>query len=415
MLQTLKSGPAPRVPWLIKRNTLLIALSQSFTGAGMSMGFGLGPLMVIALTGSSALAGLSVALFGFSRFLVAYPVGKITDAHGRKPGILLGLMLAMAGALALWLSMSTASIALLMAGLTVFGMGMSAAQQMRVAATDMFPASMRAQALGYVALGSLVGLMVMPVLVNAGEMLAQRGGGDPLGLPWLLLPVLILPGMAIIALVRPDPRDIGTNLAAYFPGHVPARRLPGTPVAPFSARDLLRDAPMRLAIVANCAAQGNMAIVMVLTSLVLSHHGHSLTAIAVSHMLHSMGMFAFTVPLGKLADRFGREPLMYPGVATTLVGALLVTYGESFFSITLGTFLVGLGWAAANVAATALVADRYEIDRARPRYRRGRQLRRRHGGAGRDRDRSFDRLERAAGGRPRGGADLRRAACDAGC
>ena len=166
--------------------------------------------------------------------------------------------------------------------------------------------------------------------------------------------------MAIIALVRPDPKDIGVNLEAYFPGHVPARRLPGTPAAPFSARDLLRDAPMRLANVANCAAQGNMAIVMVLTSLVLSHHGHSLTAIAVSHMLHSMGMFAFTVPLGKLADRFGREPLMYPGVATTLVGALLVTYGESFFSITLGTFLVGVGWAAANVAATALVADRYK-------------------------------------------------------
>jgi MFS family permease len=360
MHQTLKSGSAPHVPWLIKRNTLLIALSQSFTGAGMSMGYGLGPLMVIALTGSSSLAGLSVALFGFSRFLVAYPVGKITDVHGRKPGILLGLMLAMAGSLGLWLSMSTASTALLMAGLTVFGMGMSAAQQMRVAATDMFPSSMRAQALGYVALGSLVGLMLMPVLINGGEVLAHRTGGNALGLPWLLLPALILPGMAIIALVRPDPKDIGVNLGAYFPGHVPARRLPGTSVPPFRARDLLRDPPMRLANVANCAVQGNMAIVMVLTSLVLSHHGHSLTAIAVSHMLHSMGMFAFTVPLGKLADRFGREPLMYPGVATTLVGALLVTFGESFFSITLGTSLVGVGWAAANVAATALVADRYE-------------------------------------------------------
>ena len=90
----------------------------------------------------------------------------------------------------------------------------------------------------------------------------------------------------------------------YFPGHVPARRLPrDCSAAPFSPRDLLRDVPMRLANVANCAVQGNMAIVMVLTSLVLSHHGHSLTAIAVSHMLHSMGMFAFTVPLGKLADR----------------------------------------------------------------------------------------------------------------
>jgi MFS family permease len=68
-------------------------------------------------------------------------------------------------------------------------------------------------------------------------------------------------------------------------------------------------------------------------------------------------MFAFTVPLGKLADRYGREPVMYPGVATALVGAALVTFTPAFWSVTLGTFLVGLGWAAANVAATALIAD----------------------------------------------------------
>ena len=48
---------------------------------------------------------------------------------------------------------------------------------------------------------------------------------------------------------------------------------------------------------------------------------------------------------------------MVPGVATTLVGAALVTFAASFWSITLGTFLVGIGWAAANVAATALIAD----------------------------------------------------------
>ncbi len=103
-----------------------------------------------------------------------------------------------------------------------------------------------------------------------------------------------------------------------------------------------------------------MAIVMVLTALVLHHHGHSLTAIAFSHLWHSIGMFAFTVPLGKLADRYGRERVMYPGVATTLAGAILVTYTTPFLSITIGTFLVGVGWAAANVASTALIADRYE-------------------------------------------------------
>jgi hypothetical protein len=205
-----------------------------------------------------------------------------------------------------------------------------------------------------------VGLMIMPFLVGGGEMLSQRAGGHALGLPWLLLPVLILPGMALVALVRPDPKEIGMHLADYFPGNAPTGWPEGKPTGTFSPRNLLRDPRMRLAIVANCAGQGNMAIVMVLTSLVLHHHGHSLTAIALSHMFHSMGMFAFTVPLGKLADRFGREWVMYPGVATTLVGAILVTYTEPFLSITLGTFLVGVGWAAANVAATALIADQYE-------------------------------------------------------
>jgi MFS family permease len=120
---------------------------------------------------------------------------------------------------------------------------------------------------------------------------------------------------------------------------------------------------MRLAIVSSCAAQGNMAIVMVLTSLVLHHHGHSLTAIAFSHMFHSVGMFGFTVLLGKLADRLGRSQVMFPGVATSLVGAGLVTFTPAFWSVTLGTFLVGLGWAAANVAATALIADHVDTER----------------------------------------------------
>lgn len=39
------------------------------------------------MTGSAGLAGLSVGLIGLSRFLVLYPVGKITDSYGRKPGI----------------------------------------------------------------------------------------------------------------------------------------------------------------------------------------------------------------------------------------------------------------------------------------------------------------------------------------
>jgi len=346
-----------RVPSLIKRNTVLIAMSQSFAGAGMPLAYGIGPLMVVALTDSASLAGLSVGVFGLSRFLVSYPVGKVTDTYGRKPGILMGLVLALIGAVLVGLSMGLNSFAVLVIGMLIFGMGMAAAHQLRVAVTDMFPPQLRAQALGYVALGSLGGLMLGPSLVGIGEAIAPGLGGDPLALPWLLLPVMIVSGMVVVAFIRPDPKEIGSDLESYYPGIALTARASTSAPSTFSARSLIRRSTTRLAIVSNCAAQANMAIVMVLTSLVLAHHGHSLAAIAFSHMFHTAGMFAFTIPLGKLADRVGRERVMYPGVAVALVGASLVTFTGAFWSITLGTFLVGLGWAAANVAATALIAD----------------------------------------------------------
>lgn len=344
------------MPPLIRRNIVLFAVSQSFNGAGMQLAYGIGPLMVLALTSSAALAGLSVSLIAFSRFLVAYPVGKIMDSYGRKPAILLGLACAMFGAVALGLSIAMGHLALLAGGMLVFGMGMNAAQQLRVAATDMVLPHRRGQALGYVALGSLSGLFFFPPIMYFSETYAPAWGQHPLALPWLIIPLLIVPSMFLVSRVRPDPREIGSNLAKYYPGYVPPPAAEGAP-ARFSWRVAVRPLPIRLAIACNCASQGNMAVIMVLTSLVLHGHGYSLSAIAVSHMFHSAGMFAFTIPLGWLSDRIGRARVMYPGVGVTMIGAALVVFPQAYWAVTLGTFLVGLGWAAANVASTAYIAD----------------------------------------------------------
>lgn len=360
MNQHMKSSAGFRVPALIKRNTVLIALSQSFTGAGMQMAYGVGPLMVVGLSGSASLAGVSVGLFALSRFLVSYPMGRITDHWGRRPGILAGLILALGGTLLVGFSMNWGSLALLIAGMLMFGMGMNGAQQLRVAAADMFPPQMRARALGYVATGSLIGLVMSPALMASGEIWGPSWKLDPLAVPWLLLPALIIAGMVLVAFIRPDPKEIGQRLHEYYPDLNLGQAGPKAgeaPLPPFTPMDLLRNSRTRLAIACNAAGQANMSIVMVLTSLMLNHHGHSLTEIGFSHAFHSAGMFAFTIPLGWAADRFGREKVMYPGVIATIFGACFVTFGDNFALITLGTFLVGLGWAGANVAATALVAD----------------------------------------------------------
>ena len=345
---TAHDARAAGIPTVIRRNTALIALALSFTGAGMGLAYGLGPLMVVKLTDSAALSGLSVGLIGLSRFMVSYPIGRITDHHGRKPGILLGLVLALAGTLGIGAAMNTASIALFVIGFLVFGMGMNAAQQLRVAATDMYPVRMRAEALGFVALGALVGLVVTPILVTTAEHVAGRVGADALALPWYFVPILIVPCMLTVRLIRPDPKEIGMTLDRYYPEARPAPPPANGPTG-FQASRLLAFAPTRLAIVSNCAATGNMTIVMVLTSLVLAHHGHSVSEIAFSHMFHTAGMFAFTIPLGRLADRVGRAKVMFPGVAITLGGAALVSFTHGYWLVTLGTFLVGLGLKAHHV------------------------------------------------------------------
>jgi MFS family permease len=348
-----------RIPALIKRNMALFALSQSFTGAGMQFVYGLGPLMIVSVSGSPDLAGLSVALIGLSRFLVSYPIGKITDNYGRKRGILLGLALALVGTLIVGFAQDMRNFWLLIFGILAFGMGMNAAQQMRVGATDMVPQQLRGQALGYIALGTFAGLVLSPGVVNLSERLAKTSGSDPMALPWLMLPVLIIVGAVLVYFVRPDPKEIGQNLGHYYPGYVEPPH-PAGKATDFSTMGLLRYAPTRLAIACNAAGQGNMSIVMVLTSLVLHHHGHSLTAIAWAHLFHSAGMFAFSIPIGKLCDRIGRGRVMYPGVVMTIAGAALVGLTSGYVAITFGTFLVGLGWAAANVASTALLADEVE-------------------------------------------------------
>ena len=345
------------IPSLIKRNTLLFALSQSFVGAGTQLAYGIGPLMVIAVTGSASLAGLTVGLFGVSRFLVSYPVGRITDHYGRKPGILFGQALALIGSFISGFAMLAGSAIGLTLGMIVFTSGISAGQQLRVAATDMYLPRQRGLALGFVQTGSLVGILLSPLVMGLADVISQRTGHTALGLPWLMMPVLILGGMILVFFVHPDPKEIGMNLERYYPGYIPPPRPAAGQEAPFNAWDLIRTPKTRLAILANCAGQGNMAIVMVLTSLVLSHHGYTLTAIAFSHSFHAAGMFAFTIPLGWASDRYGREWVMYPGVGIALIGALFVAFADGYTAVTLGTFLVGLGWCAANVASTALLAD----------------------------------------------------------
>ena len=345
------------IPKIIRNNTARLALSQAFVGAGTQMIPALGALVILQLTHSVALTGLGTAMIAMSRFMVAYPAGKISDKFGRKSAITIGLALGLAGAPMIGLAVVLDSFPLLVAGFLVFGLGMGMIQQLRVAAADMYPPSHRGQGMGYVLMGSLVGAIMAPGLIALAQRLSPALGIDPLGLPWLFIPALIVPAMFLVISLRPDPQQIAKNLAKYYPGYLASPKTPQVTQSTVSLRTLLRYYPTLSAIVASLAVQGNMNMIMFITSLALKEHGHPLPAISISVSIHVIGMFGFTVPIGWLVDKLGRRVMMLAGAVMAGAGSMLVPSSPRYFVITLGTFLVGLGWSAVYVAATALIAD----------------------------------------------------------
>jgi MFS family permease len=345
------------IPSVVKKNTVRLALSQAFVGSGTQMIPALGALVILQLTHSATLTGLGTSMMAISRFMVAYPAGKISDRFGRKPALAIGLALGIFGAPMIGLSVVRDSFPLLVAGFLVFGLGIGMVQQLRVAAADMYPPSHRGQGTGYVLMGSLIGAILAPGLIAFAQHLSPALGIDPLGLPWLFIPAMIVPALFLVFSLSPDPQQIAKNLDKYYPGHQSSPKTAQGTQSKISLRALLSYYPTLSAIIASLAVQGNMNMIMFITSLALQEHGHPLPAISISVSIHVIGMFGFTVPIGWLADKLGRRVVMLAGAVMAGVGSLLVPTSPLYFVITLGTFLVGLGWSAVYVAATALIAD----------------------------------------------------------
>jgi len=362
-----RSSAAVPVPALIKRNTLLLAMTQAFVGMGTQLVPTFGAIMIERLLGSLALAGLGTSLLYLARMLVAFPIGWIMDRCGRKAGLLLGLLLSMLGAVAVGVAMAWASFSLFLAGLLVFGLGVGAGLQLRIAAADMYLPERRAEGLGYVLTGSVVGALGGPVLIGAAQQSALWLRVEPTALAWLLLPLVLGPSLALVFLIHPDPKAIAANLAQYYPGYQPV----AISQAPMLARGAslrvwLRHGRLRLAFLATFAAHGSMAMMMALTPLAMAHQGQGLTMISLAVALHVVGMYGLSLPLGRMADQVGRGSTIVVGLIGVAVGAVLVPLTPDYWIATGGLALVGVGWSCVNVAVTALVADVVPpIERAR--------------------------------------------------
>jgi MFS family permease len=96
----------------------------------------------------------------------------------------------------------------------------------------------------------------------------------------------------------------------------------------------------------------------------MHHGGAEISVIGFVISVHVMGMFFFSPVAGWGADRIGRPGMLALGGGVLLASLLLAgTAPEGASSrITVGLFLLGLGWSFCTVAGSALVTESTPIE-----------------------------------------------------
>ena len=334
----------------IRRNTILLAATLAVYSAVVQLVAAVSSLTFVLVTGVEGLLGLGPAIFLTASALTAVPAGRAMDRLGRKPVLMLGYVLASFGCALTALSTQTESALLVIAGFMLVGASSGIALLIRTAAGDMYPPERRARGISYVLFGSVFGAILGPAVFSplfAGKHLEA----DALTVPWLAAGGLALVALAVVASVRPDPKEIAEQIGAG------AAQVATQPAAPLG--EIIRRPGVIPAMVAALASFSVMVSVMNLTGyMVVDHHHHSQSDVFPIVGAHVLGMYALVLFVGTLIDRIGRTTSLALGLAVMGASCIGLLWVDSVLGTALLLFGLGLGWNVSFVAATAELADR---------------------------------------------------------
>jgi len=343
------------IPSVVKHNTLHLAASQAVFRCVAQTTSVVAPLVVYALTGSVMLSGLVTSVIYGGRVLIVYQTGKLMDRFGRNVVLVLGIVMGSLAVLLMGWAAIFDRLELFWVGLLVFGFGLGVTQQSRVAVMDMYPLERRGEGLGYLMMGNVIGALLSPIFIAAIIPITNLFVLNLYGVIFLISMPLLAASSIFIMKVKPDPMEIGLDLRSYYP-HLELAGGNGRIQDNSMVHSILLF-PILVAFVVSSLAWGEMSIMTSLLPLVLHHYDVVLTLISLSVTLHTVGMFVFSVPFGRLSDQIGRKWVLVLGCLLLGIGAFLTPIAANYAIITLGVILLGLGWSATNVATSAIISD----------------------------------------------------------
>lgn len=293
------------------------------------------------VTGAAVVLGAAAGAVALSALMVR---------RGRRNGLAAGYAIGVGGAVVATLAVLSSSMPMLLVGTFLIGFGNSSNQLSRYAAADLHPEDRRATAIGLVVWGATVGAIVGPNLVAPAGIVATSLGLPELAGPYFV-PMVFVGAAAILSFVmlRPDPYELADESSLADPAD---DALVGVSLA-----SVFRRPNVPVAIVALVTGQVVMVLIMTMTPLHMTEHGHTLGAVGLVISGHTFGMFGLSPLSGRLTDRVGSVPVILAGLVVIAASSILAAAAPPDGGVLLfvALFMLGYGWNLGYVAGSALL------------------------------------------------------------
>jgi MFS family permease len=351
---------APNLDALRRRTVGVLFAGVALGSTGHIAAVTVTSIVALELGRDRSLAGVPAAAVVLGAAIGATILGWVMGRWGRRPGLAAGYMVGVAGAVVAIAGIVAQSFPMLLLGCLAIGFGNSSNLLSRYAAADMYPANRRASAIGIVVWAATVGAVIGPNLVGVSGDIALSIGLPRLSGPYLVPMVLVsIAALFSILLLRPDPRDLAEGTG---------QPTAGQPAVAARIGEVLRRPAVILGVLALIGGQFVMVLIMTMTPLHMTDHGHDLSAVGVVISAHVFGMYALAPISGRLTDHFGALPVIFAGLAMVLASALLsaVAPPADQWILFVALFLLGWGWNLGFVAGSSMLTGAVsKVERAR--------------------------------------------------
>ena len=342
--------------FLQKKTIRVLTAGQVLSGFGLGSTLSIGSLLAAHLSGSPAWAGSAATFSTLGAATWAIPLARLAYQRGRRVSLATGAAIAITGAALVITSAAVEIFPLLLLALFLLGAGSAVGLQARFAATDLPSNRSTGRDLSVVVWATTFGAVIGPNLFGPGEFV-----GHALGLPSMTGPFVftILAQIAATSVfwfgLRPDPLLVAKQLNA-------AKTKGKTSFA--TAIATLKRYPLAaFAISAIALSHMVMVSVMSMTPIHMKGMGFDLVVVGFTISLHIAGMYAFSPVFGWLSDKLGRVQTVILGQLIYVVALGFAGFGQDDRTmVTIGLFLLGLGWSASTVGGAALLTATLPVE-----------------------------------------------------